>query len=300
LRTVDGRRIRSIATLKTHAPILGCILWCAAIDQDAVNSLIRQAGAIGLPVSALDDSGELRWDALRLPPLVRAVSQHPNARAGCDAGRFLSRLGHSQVAYISHVSQAGWSVQRLQGLRQVIEDPGIGGRVQEFGLPGTVQGDFIDPVHRSRVLRLITSNAPGEPVSGGATSLRELTDHYVDELIESNTVARMIEPHLDNALACPEITAWVASCDAVAVVARAFLQRRGVKIPGRLSILGFDDAFEAFVARITSYNFNGQAAAVATLEHVLAARRPKGDAGAMEIGGYVTERATTGRAKTGR
>ncbi|MBD3343552.1 MAG: hypothetical protein GF401_00645 [Chitinivibrionales bacterium] len=92
-------------------------------------------------------------------------------------------------------------------------------------------------------------------------------------------------------------TAWICANDDIASFAREFLFRKGINVPQQLSIIAFDDSHIALKKRITSYNFNIEAALEAALRFVCSsqARSQKPKVEYRTIEGFINERETTGR-----
>jgi DNA-binding LacI/PurR family transcriptional regulator len=90
---------------------------------------------------------------------------------------------------------------------------------------------------------------------------------------------------LDTLLPRSGFTAWAGDSDGTCLSCLDYLQIKGVPVPDALSIVGFDDSFEAFLRRLTTYNFNGAAYMRAMLAHVL---RPHDSGASREPGGFTT------------
>lgn len=114
-----------------------------------------------------------------------------------------------------------------------------------------------------------------------------------------------ISPHavagaVDRILADAATTALVGESDPVALLCLRHLQQRGIDVPGRISVAGFDDGMEAMLQRMTSYNFGGDDTTRAMLafllkpqRHMKSSRTPL----AVELPGRVVERESTGPAR---
>jgi len=115
--------------------------------------------------------------------------------------------------------------------------------------------------------------------------------------IEQDAMGVALEPVLEQALADTRTTAWVVASDSIALLCLDFLRRHAVPVPERISVMAFDDALDAFLYRLTSYNFNGSAAVHAMLAAVLqGAGAPwSGRAAYEQFDGFITERSTTAR-----
>jgi DNA-binding LacI/PurR family transcriptional regulator len=105
-------------------------------------------------------------------------------------------------------------------------------------------------------------------------------------------------PLFKKALASKKITAWVMANDFAATLALDFLKQKGIPIPERLSVIAFDDTFDAMEYRLTSYNFNNSGIVSWMLRHIMQpslfrrSRRRK----VFEPEGMIVERQTTGKA----
>jgi DNA-binding LacI/PurR family transcriptional regulator len=99
------------------------------------------------------------------------------------------------------------------------------------------------------------------------------------------------------ALKRPDISAWVCSTDGVALGAFDFLSKKGVDIPGRISITGFDNTPEALSQRIASYDFDTRNVMRTILDflHRPASQKRKPDPGPEEIEGFIIERESLGK-----
>jgi DNA-binding LacI/PurR family transcriptional regulator len=115
----------------------------------------------------------------------------------------------------------------------------------------------------------------------------------------NETLRTMVNPLFEQALARPQLTAWVCDNDSTALMALDFLAARNVDVPGRLSVVGFDDEPSASQRGLTSYNFNGQGTMRAMLAHVLQPERQSAE-GPIEVPGYVVQRRSSGPVTKGR
>ena len=68
--------------------------------------------------------------------------------------------------------------------------------------------------------------------------------------------ATALESLMHRALRLRETTAWVTSDDFEAVNAYTFLRRRGIAVPGRISLVGFNNSIDALRLNISSCDRN--------------------------------------------
>jgi DNA-binding LacI/PurR family transcriptional regulator len=109
----------------------------------------------------------------------------------------------------------------------------------------------------------------------------------------------VLEPLLRKALDEPGITAWVTANDATAFPAMKFLKKQGIRVPGDISVIGFDDVAEAFNSGLSTYNFNPPKVASCMLSYILkpAQFQKVFTQNPCESEGMILERKTTARAK---
>lgn len=105
---------------------------------------------------------------------------------------------------------------------------------------------------------------------------------------------RELGPLFMRALSDGNITAWVFGDDTEAIVGLDFLKRNRAAVPGRVSVVGFNNSRAALAADLTSYNNDFEAVMNAMLNYLL---RP--DSGSdvyagkeVVLDGYVVERWT--------
>jgi hypothetical protein len=100
-----------------------------------------------------------------------------------------------------------------------------------------------------------------------------------------------LRPFFEKILSQSGATAWVCSDDKTALTALAFLSRHGKKVPGDITVLGFDDWPGDFMAGLSSYNFN-----MSGMVRMIADPKSMRERALVSEGdGYVVERKTTGR-----
>jgi DNA-binding LacI/PurR family transcriptional regulator len=98
------------------------------------------------------------------------------------------------------------------------------------------------------------------------------------------------------ALADETITAWVCSGDRIALKALEFLSKVKKDVPGRLTVLGFDNMLSSFEKRLSTIDFNMEAVGYRMLKYVL---YPSGEfrttqSKPIEIEPLLIERGTSG------
>ncbi|MBD3243719.1 MAG: GntR family transcriptional regulator [Chitinivibrionales bacterium] len=285
-----------------ESSVIGYLVFARGFETPFASGLAVRLGRSALPVSVLDESGDLvsPGEGAGGGP-VRLFNMSSSPRSGLVVGRYLLAHGHRRIAYINAAHTSTWSRNRLAGLREAFRAGGNEARVYPFvtdrvelpersgSLHGTV-GEAIreivvpDPERFGSLTPLLRRAFSGlTSVISGAVSHEVQRNHLM--------------PLFEQAAARDDITAWVAGNDSTAVQCMDFLARHAIAVPSHISVVGFDDTLEAFLYKLTSYSHNYPAVVRAMLAHVLkpriAPRRPRPD-GPTEIEGFINRRETVG------
>ena len=216
---------------------------------------------------------------------------------GRDAGRYLRRLGHRRAAWFTVFADDAWSRNRLAGLRE-----GFGGEsaaVREWQA-ASVDADLQDSGKVAQVLT--TLRRLGVTQSARSISAASAEDQ-ARTIVRRQMLRERLWPLFEAAIRDDAVTGWVGANDDIALQCLEFLRERPVDVPGRVSVVGFDDTFDATYWQMTSYSFRTPAVVSSMLAHVLRPEWRSGRdqaAGAREIDGRVVERATSGPAPGAR
>jgi DNA-binding transcriptional regulator YhcF (GntR family) len=223
-------------------------------------------------------------------------------RAGHDIARFLIRRGHRHVAYISPVHKSQWSAVRYQGLREAFEAAEIPGGVSLFSLSDIEDVyEFQEKFTSGTLNRILDTLHKAILPALPALDLEELEPLRIaiGKFMRNKSLSAPLSHLFDEAVSDPSITAWVTANDFFALLALEYLQSNYIDVPKRISVIGFDDTFDAFLHECTSYNFNIPSLVRAMLRHVLHRNyHPlgKGDE-PIELDGMIIERKTTATVK---
>lgn len=227
---------------------------------------------------------------LEAPSLDSRIRFHDLGYAtsiGAAVGRHLLELGHAHIAFLSPWQGSQWSRNRLQGLREAAQEHGA--RVDAFCLEGESEWDRLIPARTDPVLVKHFPEAALRRILGD--SVPRVRDFVIAEL-GWNRVRQDMVPLMERALESGA-TAWVAANDICALYALRWLRERGVAVPGRISVAGFDDFVEALRADLTSYRFSSAGMARAMIHQILTPSRSHPVLTRHE--GMVVARATTAR-----
>jgi len=254
----------------------------------------------------LSETGEREDSVLNLARnRIKFVSMSHSPTSGEQMGRYLLGLGHRRIAFICPTHHAVWSRNRHAGLARAFMDARNGSTVTAF-----VLNDAYNMEHAHRVYREVQAGFArlSELCSGEPDGMLPMIDrairsprNQVGDAVIREAIKDSVHDLLEQAIERKDITAWVASSDDTALDCLDFLAGAGRKVPGDISVAGFDDIPDATTYQLTSYNFNSAAAVQALLGHILASPARQSPAerrnAPVEIEGYVIARGTTGKAK---
>jgi DNA-binding transcriptional regulator YhcF (GntR family) len=139
----------------------------------------------------------------------------------------------------------------------------------------------------------------------GITSLvkSELDESFFNKMCQaflkeagSLMTSMTLKPLFMQALTHKSVTAWICVSDGIALSALAFLRERGIPVPGKISLVGFDNApMIAMENKLTTFDFNAVGFIHAMLNFIARPPRPRGKHhhSPIEIEGSVMLRHTT-------
>ncbi|MBD3242723.1 MAG: GntR family transcriptional regulator [Chitinivibrionales bacterium] len=290
----------TVACLQGSDVVLGYMLWIRAIPPDRLEELLRGLGRAGQPMAVLDEDGRMpAYPVTRTNPRIRVYTIATGRNAGIEIGNHLLGRGHRKVAYLTPVEDTLYSRNRHEGMLHAYEQAGLRNAVIKYNLEGIAGFEMVlDRVAHTRPFQQLRDN-----LSRFEQTVQQREQWIDDKFYSFHTetyllrraLQTLMTPLFDRALHDSEVTAWVGVNDWVALVAMAHVRERGIGVPDRLALAGFDDTFEAFSHGLTSYDFNMPALVHAMLDHVLRPPSPRraSPLAPMEIPGTVLARAST-------
>jgi len=300
-RPAHGKRSRKPQqTLTPDDSALGYLFHTPGCELPV--ELLDHAARLRKPVAVLDEGGLLEPAVVTRRSVPFAVFQ-----TGVDVGparavaRYLLQIGHSRIAYVSAFHGAPWSVNRYRGLCETYAEAGHADGVSLHAAGSQAYpGDYASGmVERHGLAAFLDSCDAAEkrfPLHHDR-ALETLRDSVVSRFVPEE-IADRLAPVFERALADTTVTAWVCCNDPVALAALHYLKTvRQVVVPGRLSVVGFDNTLDAFSSDLTSYDFNIPAVVRAMIDFVI--RPPRGPARpgghVQRIDGVLVERSSTAR-----
>jgi DNA-binding LacI/PurR family transcriptional regulator/DNA-binding transcriptional regulator YhcF (GntR family) len=285
----DGRT-RTLAQLQRRQSVLGYVMLAMGAPLAQLLPLLAHSGK---PVAVLDEVGTVPLPLVRPLAAVRLFPVGCDSAAGQQIGNYLAGLGHRSVAVLAAEADAGIIGSRLDGLAAALAPAG---RLLRFHLRGRPE--------RAGGVRFDRGELLAARVEEGVARLHPLVNSYgrhrlverASYLLSDHRVAERMVGLFEQALGQPDVTAWVGYNDRAALMAMQFLAGRGVSVPRRISVVGFDDTIEALGSGLTSLNPNMSAVVDAMLDHVLGwkpGRRSEGEGAAVVVPGIIIARASS-------
>ncbi len=298
-RWPDSER-RILERLRKEREIFGFVVWTRALDPRDIAGMLRRLERLGKPIALLDEADTHRRHAPEsLPPAVTTFAVGGGVRPGRDMLRYLVRLGHRRIGYVTtetHVGADGWPRQRLESVRRAAAEAGC-----EWGLtviPIEVPTNR-EPTVNAALVRHLNALCKERALAGIDRHRLSEQLRVVGTIVESRQVIDGIAGSLKARLRSRDITALIGENDMVAAGCKHALVSWGIPVPGRMSVVGFDNVPLAFEEDLTSYDFNMPAIVEAMVHHVLTCdTRPRRgrERPVVRIGGHVVPRASSGPA----
>jgi DNA-binding LacI/PurR family transcriptional regulator len=269
--------------------VLGYAVWGSRLGE--LEELIHNLVATNKPVSILDISSD-SW----LVPIARQTNRRlrvirlATRRCGEAVVRYLLKLGHRQIAYISPFHSEEWSVQRYENIKRELLSTDASCRLSPFTVEGfttyfsvigkfwryrnaVLDGEVPQVSDRDRALvpqfdRVVALIRFLKKEGADPQHIEELQFNFF-QLLYDRFIKQQLEPVLSDALKERSITAWIGANDTIALQALNYLQERGIEIPERLSVVGFDNVPDAGRVHLTSFDFNIEGAVTHSVNHIL-------------------------------
>lgn len=269
--------------------VLGVLVWSLNVGPVALSRTLADCASLPVPVGVLHEVGEdvpisHRGAGRRVRTFLTAADEP----SGYTVGRMLAALGHTRVAYLSDRHNKAHSQKRYEGLCRALADAGAGPAVP-FVADDARRAEF----RRSLEQRLSMDLRDGDDLA--AEPLGRMPG-LIEPALHQLARYQAFHPLVEACILEPAITAWVAHNDLLACYCVETLSRRGIDVPGRISVVGFDDRPDALGYDLTSYDFGGQAAVHAALLYLLRPDTMRNVGPVYEAPGHLVVRGSTGQA----
>lgn len=311
----------AIHALMRNGTLAGVLAWSVGIgDTGRLAGILNLFIVQGIPTAMLDETTEPQHH--QYDPhhgLYRVFHLGVDCGDGERVGRFLLDNGHRRAAFIALSSSAEPAAKvRFQGVARAFAKGGASGGVSHFtfndthGLP--VAMNIMNTLQRfyQAATTFMEETGPQSYLNSQIRQPDTVEASVVNSVPKLIMQAREIETLFttvnplsllfDRVAANTGITAWVGENDVVALAICDYLKRRGIAVPGSVSVIGFDDSLAASEQQLTSYNFNGRAVLHAMMRFALGMIYEPGGTSRTEFTavGYVAQRGTTGGRRTGK
>jgi hypothetical protein len=219
-------------------------------------------------------------------PVVKCACDRAPGYAVASA---LRARGHRRIAYITPLERGdpanlrGWGVEQTMTLTagpQSIRWLGPSGRPPTaFNL---LERD------RRRLLRTL-SKLPAFAMPTEERRYGSFDADLVEPYLQRRQLQEVVYPLFEQAYGDQSLSAWVLFNDPTAILALHWLAHRGVDVPGRLSVVSFDDSSDALGHGLASYDFNVAAQVAGLLDELAGHGAPE-----TAIAGILRERTSMG------
>jgi len=267
--------------------VLGVLVWALNIPAEELSRILGACESLPVPTGVFDEADrDILVSRRTAGSRLRAFRTASGERAGYEAGKMLAALGHTRIAFLSDRHNASHSQRRLEGLMRAVEDAG-GEAVIPF---------VADDVGRER-LKQRSGPQPATNASAGAGESPGVFSRLAG-LFHPDVVLmlryRLLRSLAEAGLRRGDFTAWVGHNDLAACCCMDVLAERGAKVPGDMSVVGFDDTPAALDYDLTSYDFGGQAAFHAAVTYLLRPDTMRDIGPVYEAPGHMVVRGSTG------
>jgi len=274
------RKLRKRTLRLAQRGLCGSIFVMPRLGSGIAPSALQTLRVPGSRVVAIDIGGTPSPEPMpRRGPgqdSLRIVAHAGNDEAGRRLAGHLFALGHRHIACFAGDDSTA-SLRRLSSVKQTFDRYGGTCSASVFLAEQNAHESTMAPATRAvytqtrDVLHHMRHDIESEYVPG-KLSLGKRLQAEVDVAAMLNL--RVFTPAFLRALRDERITAWVGFNDAVALCALEFLRLSEVPDPLRISVAGFDNTPQSMLAGLTSYDFNIARTVRASLDYLIAPRRP--------------------------
>ncbi len=247
---------------------LGSIVISLGITRGIETLLDMVRAKLDAPLVLLGTPGIT--DAFKKYPFRKSIvhlSTEESIAPGVKAGKFLYQRGHRRIAFLSSVPAQAWSLNRHRGIQHVYDAAGRKGAVHFWDVPGirAQSGRELwqssDMPDFDRAINPLSNaiNETAERFSFDVFQRQNMRNAFIAFVKQTRIRNLLKESYRDiiaDIAAQKEFSAIVCDDDMLATQCLAVLKELSYSVPDDISVMGFDDSYEAMEANLTSYNFN--------------------------------------------
>lgn len=287
--------VQRLSRIHSEHSVFGSVVWSLQLPVDVLRATVRDLRRLGRPVAVYEEGVDTAERAgIARTRGVRTFSLGYRGTCARDMCRYLIGLRHRHAVYFPLVEGDAWDTNRRDSTIDCFAMNGGSVHVMKGGLADIGREMLSDTRFAEAARRIVRA---GTVFGDTPDSGQEFYERFAYRHLERQFLRVRYEPVFERALMTTHATAWVCASDSLAIAATAFLRKKGVSVPSRISVVGFDDSIEALGADLTSYNFNVAGTVHAIVAHLMGDRYAdalEGDC--IEVPGHVSIRATTAAA----
>lgn len=279
------------SSISTDSSVVGYLLWGES-PGELYREVLRRLERSKKPIAVLQEGSALKISEFtKKNNEIQLFSIATSSTAAKHVASFLLQSGHTCISYFSPFHKAEWSRARLSGLNEIFSRYGTS--IESYTLNKYADqfaySKFTKPSDKyfNQMMALLSS----EDVPLLVRKALETSRNILVKKVEHDVIRKNMIPLFAKALNRTDCTAWVCANDFTALSAIEFLKEH----PRKMSVIGFDDTFEAFHRGLTSYNFDIQATVQVMISYIVnpsslpVTKRSL----AFEIEGMIVERKST-------
>jgi DNA-binding transcriptional regulator YhcF (GntR family) len=265
----------------------GEMFWHFPINEFILGFIVRSEGEDDLPIKcinkliklnkyiAVSDEGTCYPSPFPFAtnPKVKLFSLETGPSAGRKVAQFLLSHGHKKIAFFSPFHQTYWSKARLEGIIQTYLLAGIKDGVKEYTINIPFPFGFRKPFScdRRTITAIISNVLPEYKNTHSLQRIITNLNETFNKIIEQEELYLRMVPFFKKAILDSSVSTWICVNDVTAMAALDFLKNRSNL--RNIVLVSYDDTFEAFNNKITSFNFNIPSLVNAMLLFILYPRR---------------------------
>jgi DNA-binding LacI/PurR family transcriptional regulator len=283
--------------LHKNQDYFGYCLYATGLAPGLRDKILGKLILRGRPVAVVDEGDQPKLPQLKYPCTLFSTAAF---LAGRQVGQFLQELGHNHIAFVSLHHETLWSQKRYAGLVQAFSETGAHDGVKLVAIPEIAAASVMDDPAIVRAIGKITGINSDFPLQKGVPVIEEYAQIIpgIRGLLYLHGQFPLAWKHFEDLFKDSSITAVVGSQDLTAVLAHEYLKQKGVAVPKKISLCGFDNHEMAIEDDLTSYHFLFSNIAADVIAYIInpSAQVFKGRR-EIECPGAIIQRSTTGSAQ---
>ncbi|MBD3419987.1 MAG: GntR family transcriptional regulator [Chitinivibrionales bacterium] len=286
-----------LSGIEDDESVVGYIYLITNINEWHVE-ILKVLSHVKKPCAYIDVTGKVGISKNLKRRNVRLFTVALSPRPARTVGHYLLGRNHRTIAYISPFHKAIWSQNRLFGFQDVFDKAGVPDGVRAIVNENSpvvfeVKQTASHKKSNWKQMRRYYAHWRNKLPQFYCESLDYIFDFYLPmRVLPKQEFDYSLQALFDAALNLEGCTAWVAANDEIAIAALQYLRRKGIIVPGDVSVIGFDDTREAMNEGVTSFNFNMRAVSRLSVAFLMNTQSVKAGSRSIEVEGHLVERMT--------